>query len=503
MAKGLPMTMTYLEEPPQQPLLLEPIIFLLKQANEYKLAESLLEVFTRISSNIEQWDNLGKLFMQVKAYDKSLHCLNKCMELLVTEQQQKHPITENPEEEPSPPPALSEETQEILYAIRSNLSKVYNHLNKPLEALYNAKINIEQKPYDLDAHLEQVFAYYLLNRKDISETILRQMLEVPNLPDEVKSRILFNLGTYEIRKGNFLQGLYNFYVIGKQIGIWPAINTPLKEWTGGLFFDQTVVIYSEGGIGDEIVNVRFMKNITEMGMNPVWFTPKKDLRKVFNRNGFPCIDSLEDVSPSSLYCAGMGLPLLLKLQTTDLWKAPYLKADSEYVQKWDWLEEKPKKKLIGLKWFGNPLYDQDLHRSLPLNDLLHVLKQFKEKYPDVEFVSLQLETMDPNIFPKELVIHQVGDRIEDFEDTLAILEHCDLVITSCTSIVHAASAMDKKVVVLVPISTYYIWESTDDHTSPWYSENTHVLRQVQYDHWKEPMDQLSDYLNTTAETWER
>jgi len=84
--------------------------------------------------------------------------------------------------------------------------------------------------------------------------------------------------------------------------------------------------------------------------------------------------------------------------------------------------------------------------------------------------------------------------METYDDTLGLLEKLDIVITSCTSIAHAAAAMGKKVFIIVPITAYYTWASTNDTSTIWYGENTKILRQVKHKSWKEPLDQLTNFL---------
>jgi hypothetical protein len=70
----------------------------------------------------------------------------------------------------------------------------------------------------------------------------------------------------------------------------------------------------------------------------------------------------------------------------------------------------------------------------------------------------------------------------------------DLVITSCTSVAHAAAAMGKETIVITPISAYYVWCHTMEQ-SPWYGEHVKLLRQEKPRSWKEPLNKLTEYVN--------
>lgn len=454
------------EQQPDITLNPEPIIRFLKEMNEYELATQLLDVFKKISRNYLQWDSLGKMYHSLKAYGRALDCLTLCSSQI-----------KDPEER---------------YKMNANFAKIYNLLNLPENSLQYSTQNLEYNPEDHNARLEQVFSYYLLNQKELSEQMLLELLEKEDLSDEVRTRIRFNLGTYQIRRGEFLQGLEKFYVVGKSIGIWPKIDSPFPFWKGGIHFGKTIVVYAEGGIGDEFVNIRFLKNLAELGFNPVWFSTKRDLYSIWNRNGFQTINDLQEVPENSLHSASMGLPLYLKLKLEDLWTGPYITPDPHFIDKWKYVKRHNQLN-IGVRWSGNPLYDQDLHRTLPINALLTSIKMGLINKA-VCLHSLQVETYSQDYFYES--IDQHGQNLTSYEDTLALLSQMDLVITSCTSIVHAASAMGIPTVVLVPISTYYTWEGHPDQIhSPWYSDQTTIFRQQVYNTWEHPLNQLEQFLN--------
>jgi ADP-heptose:LPS heptosyltransferase len=82
----------------------------------------------------------------------------------------------------------------------------------------------------------------------------------------------------------------------------------------------------------------------------------------------------------------------------------------------------------------------------------------------------------------------LGEKIETWEDTLDFIDQMDCVISSCTSLVHAAGAMGKTCFVVVPIAEYYIWStSRRDTTTPWYGNNFQVHKQTKVRDWHEPL----------------
>jgi hypothetical protein len=144
---------------------------------------------------------------------------------------------------------------------------------------------------------------------------------------------------------------------------------------------------------------------------------------------------------------------------------PYLSADPVKVA--TWRARLPASGLcVGLAWKGNPRFENDKDRSLPSLDVLAPLGAVA----GVHFVSLQKgpgeeEARCP---PAGLSVLALGERIEDFSDTAAIIANLDLVISVDTAIAHLAGALGKPCWVLLPdYQTDWRWLSGRGD-SPWY-----------------------------------
>lgn len=448
--------------------MLDQVIEFLKRTDELEAARNLLKVTAKYANRIEEYDSLGRWFMEVKDYPNAIRYAEKAL--------------------------VNTPTNEGLYACRANLAKLYNHINDPKSSLRYSSTNLALNPEDYEAKMEQVFSYFLLNQKDKSEAILRELVERDDIPEELVPRIKFNLGTYDLYAGKFQQGLRGFLLEGKKLGIWKPQSLPLKFWDGAIQMDRTIVILAEGGIGDEIINFRFMKTLTELGMNPIWLTSRADLRKIFSRMGYQVCSNLSNVPKDALWTYSMSLPIYLDIQPNQLWDGPYLEPDSEYLKKWEWIKEPHyRKPIAGLRWTGNPNYEHDLHREIPLEKTFDIIKE-----KGYHIISLQRDEGADDIYnAKPSIVANIldlQDKMETIDDTLAIIHHLDVVITSCTSVAHMSAAMGKETYIIVPISAYYTWASTHDTSSIWYGDNVKVLRQVTHKSWDEPLKQLEELL---------
>lgn len=443
---------------------LEQIIAILTQYNELSTSKHLLDTFAKYSNSLEEYDLLGKLYHDIKSYEESYLYTKKALLISTNENQ--------------------------AYTCRANLAKVCNLLNKSDEALYYLNINNTITPNHPEILMEKAFSLYLLNRKVEAEKILcdlKQDMLSKKIPydEKLSDRINFNLGTYDLHNGIFQKGLEGFLLYGKKIGIWENIKLDLPFWDGDILPNiKTILILAEGGIGDEIINIRFMKYFEHLGMNPIWVTGREDLVKVFNRNGFKTITDISTLDLSNTaYTYAMSLPVYLKVSETRLWDGSYLSAISD-----DIIKSQSNKVKIGLKWAGNPLYEHDLHRSINFQEVYDIVKSDTR-----DIYSLQRDHGKEDSYGTDVI--QIPECLETWEDTLSTINSLDIVITSCTSIAHASAAIGKRTFVLVPISTYYVWASSDEKSS-WYSEHVTVLKQVTHKCWKEPLVQLAKHLES-------
>jgi len=435
--------------------------YLLKN-NKKKAAIDLLDNLADITYSFEQSDDIAKCYFKLKEYKKSIKHAEDAFTLF--------------------------KSREELHVARSNLINVYNHANLPELALLYLKQQNYAGKYDAHAMLEESYAYFLLNQKDKAETILHYVLNnVNELTEEEKTKIKFNLGTYYMYKDKFQQGLKFFLLEGKKLDFWQKDNLPYKFWEGGIQPGRRLLLHAEAGIGDEVVNIRFMKHLQELGMVPIWHTDRIDLAEVFRRNNFNVITSLNELKNTKdlLWTFPMCLPIYLNLQYKDLWYGPYLTARN--TEQFKWLDDclYPK---IGIRWQGNPDYDQDLHRSIPLKEIYNSVRKI-----NASFYSLQRDTGLDEIkdFP---YINDMEYALQNWEDTIELISKLDIIITSCTSIAHIAASMGKKTCVIIPISSYYTWCHSMEQ-SPWYGDNVKIFRQTKTRSWKEPLDKLSEWLN--------
>jgi hypothetical protein len=174
---------------------------------------------------------------------------------------------------------------------------------------------------------------------------------------------------------------------------------------------------------------------------------------------------------------------------------PYLTADPTRVERWRSRLAHLDGFKVGLAWAGNPGLVQDRQRSIALERL-----EVFATVPGVVLVSLQKGAAAAQIRsqPSGMVVHDWTDELEDFDETAALIETLDLVISVDTSIVHLAGALGKPVWLMNRFDTCWRW-LLDRDDSPWYP-TLRQFRQPRRDDWDTVLKNVQEALEqVTAE----
>ncbi len=288
------------------------------------------------------------------------------------------------------------------------------------------------------------------------------------------NRAGFNRAWYEMRNGNLLEGLKLL-----DCGRWEKVfGDPPLQTTKPIYRNEDLqgkflLMCAEGGLGDEIINARFATDFAKKGAKVI-LTCDTGLASSFSR-----IEGVASVignrrTPEiyhDFWVPAMSAARILEYQFKDLTGDPYLTVCPEHKKKWaEYFSSYPKnEKKIGLRFYGNPKFEHEQFRRFPPEDLIAVVENSIK-------ISSEKKRSWINLQKEETELP-----IETWEDTLAILDQMDLVITSCTSVAHASAALGKKTWVIVPILPYYIW-ALPTSTSPWY-KNVKLFRQAKFQDW--------------------
>jgi hypothetical protein len=306
---------------------------------------------------------------------------------------------------------------------------------------------------------------------DIAEDLLRKRLE--EAPDD--PRILFNLGWHDLRHGKFQQG-FDGMNVGRFISVFGSKALPGPMLHPGDDLDGKILMFrSEGGLGDEIMNVRFARDFEAMGARVI-VSCNANLMGFFAQNGFMTVanEAAENLKVYYDYWVpGMSAAYILGYEYETLSGKPFLDAPKRD------LYEKPGTLKVGIRWSGNPEFEHEQHRRFDPTPLINM-----HNTPGTTFYSLQRDDDVREFLP----FGDLKDQLQRWEDTASILKSLDLVITSCTSVAHCAAALGVETWIITPILPYYCW-AVPGNTSAWY-DSVRLFRQKQYGNWDETMAEV-------------
>ena len=199
------------------------------------------------------------------------------------------------------------------------------------------------------------------------------------------NRAAYNRGLLEMMKGRLYEGCI-LQARGREEQVFGdgKPNTPTPIWQGYEWYSNngnqcTVLLYLEGGLGDQIWQVRFAKNIVQRGAKVI-VACHPDLVNLFSNMEYISAVITKDVVGSvyhDYYIPGFHCPIAFKLEFDQVKGNSYIERP---------IHEPNKKKLVGLRWQGNPLFEHDHKKyfspELMFNSIEHLQDHF-------EFISLQ------------------------------------------------------------------------------------------------------------------
>jgi hypothetical protein len=138
-----------------------------------------------------------------------------------------------------------------------------------------------------------------------------------------------------------------------------------------------------------------------------------------------------------------------------------------------------------LIWAGSAVHTNNRRRSMAFKQLAPLLA-----LSGIELVSLQkdLGAGDGEALRQYPHVLRLGEEIQDFADTAAIVSLLDAVISVDTSMVHLAGALGRPVWALLPFAPDFRW-MLDRDDSPWYP-TVRLFRQQKLDDWEGVLDRV-------------
>lgn len=321
-----------------------------------------------------------------------------------------------------------------------------------------------EKKHPLDIALQ----HSIKGEREVAEKILR------SLPQD-DPRVLFNLGWYDLQHGEFEKGMAGM-AVGRWLNVFgsPPLGAGTPIWKGEDLTNKAILFHSEGGFGDQIINIRFAQHFKELGAkvitscSPQLFPIFRELPYVDH-----CVHSEYAKGVDHDYWVpAMSAAQVLKLSYQTL-------SGKAYIPKF--ISRKLSEKFnVGIRWAGNPQFEHEQHRKFDPASLLNL-----HNIDGVQLYSFQRDA-DTIELPDNII--DLQNELKTWKDTAEYISGLDLMITSCTSVAHLSAAMGIPTWIIVPTLPYYLW-ALPGNKSPWYDCVT-LFRQEQYGNWDIPLKNI-------------
>jgi tetratricopeptide (TPR) repeat protein len=372
--------------------------------------------------------------------------------------------------------------------LRPDCAEVHNNLGLALgqegcleEAVAAFRAALRLNPAYAEAHNN--LAITLVSQGD-PEGALAAFAEALRLrPDYPKART--NRALALLQMGDYEQG-WPEYEWRWQTDDSRARHLGRPRWDGSPLGGRIILLHVEQGLGDTLQFIRYAALVKERGGVVLVEAPKR-LAPLLSR--CPGIDRLvERGTPLPVFDVEaplLSLPAIFRTtpQTVPA-PIPYLTAEPELRARWGAeLRALPGFK-IGIAWQGSPTYRGDRLRSIPLRHFEPLTR-----VPGVRLVSLQKGPGAEQLatIPADWQILDWSRRLDEgpgtFQDTAAVMQSLDLIVSADTSVAHLAGALGMPVWLALPHASDWRWGLTGD-SSPWYPR-TRLFRQRRAGDWDE------------------
>lgn len=339
-------------------------------------------------------------------------------------------------------------------------------------AAYNAALRF--RPDFADAHSNRGNALQGLGRFEESLEAYNTALHFnPDFADA-----LYNRSLLKLRLRDFDEGFSDYKYRWKTKvfpGKRPNTSVPSASRSG---LRGRLLLWGEQGLGDEIFYAGLLSALPEKDVC-VTLSANHRLHPIYNRSfpGVALLDSsaLSGASIDSGFDAqapigDLGHLLDLNAASIQTTRSPYLRSDPVKRDGYrKTLSTFGSGLICGIAW-QSANKKLGAAKSVDLASLAPLLS-----LPGVDFVNLQYGDVDGQIADLKsksgIDIHQVPDLdlFQDIDGLLALIDACDVIVTTSNVTAHLAGAIGKSAAVLVPNSNgrFWYWHENDEF-SFWY-----------------------------------
>ena len=388
------------------------------------------------------------------------------------------------------------EIKRDFWAAHNNLARIYHDQGSLKESINYYRWVLEKNPNYIQARSN--FALALKSAGDFKGSLseYRKLIKVSS-----SNIVRYHLGVSLITLSTFIEGWryyeYRWYADTNVNVQWPFDRD--KMWKGEE--GGELVLWREQGIGDDILFLGMVPEAKrKVDRLSVYVDPRLVPLCKRSMRDIEFIPSEEKLKEKKFdYHLPMGsLPLHFRNSEKDFSETVngYLKADEKRVEALrDELGIKGKR-VIGISWKSFNGSNME-NKNLNLKDLANLFKDL-----DITLVNLQYGDVEDEIreFTQSTGINvlQCGsvDNRDDLDGLAALIELCDLVVSTSNVTIHLAGALGKETWVLLPYVSKFWW-LLDREDSVWYP-SIRLYRQSSFKSWARTLTKVQRDINAWA-----
>jgi hypothetical protein len=351
----------------------------------------------------------------------------------------------------------------------SNLAMAYQHVGWPERAREYSECALRLDPGLAAAHNNLGNALGALGDNTGAHACYRTALALE--PSSHQARL--NLALSTLMRGDYAAGLPLYearFDVGSGGGARPLLAKleRVARWNGEALAGKRILVWTEQGLGDTIMMMRYLPLLKEKGASRVAVCCEPELVRLVRHVAcvdevFSSLDSADWPSRFDLHCPMMSLPLGFgtTIDTIPL-RVPYLNIPETLVGKWSERLSALASPRVGLVWAGGKKSQGGADRSIALASVAPLLARRR-----MSFVSLQKGPGASQLVQGRHRIADWMDACEDLLDTAALICALDLVISVDTVVAHLAGALGKPLWLMNRRASDWRWMLGRSDT-PWY-----------------------------------
>ena len=306
---------------------------------------------------------------------------------------------------------------------------------------------------------------------------------------------IHGLSLIQLSEGDYENGLENyearFFISNRNVELRHR-NIPRLDTLQNIE-KKRVLIWFEQGMGDSIQFSRYVKLIIKLKAE-VTFEVQEPLVSFFERQLNCKVVKHENSNNFDYQIPLLSLPRLFKTNINNIPKIDtYLESDKQKYVNWkDHLSLSNQKLNVGIAISGNPNHIKDKRRSIDLKKLLNL-----RNYCKLYLIQKELYKEDMSIVRNCDDILFLGDNKSwiDFNDTCAIVDNMDLIISIDTSLIHLAGSMNKKSILLLSKPADWRWTENFNKIPNWYNSLL-AIRQSEKNTWDLAVKEIENFIKS-------